>query len=168
MPVARNRDHPVEFAQSDERDIGTKGERKMDSGFEGYRMVVHANGGPEVITHEPCTFAPAAAGELLIETEAVGLNFIDVYFRTGLYPSPLPFTLGAESVGRIVSIGPDVDGFKIGDRVGCVQGNGAYASHRSIKASQAARIPDGISAEVAAAAMLKGFTTAYLAEDIVP
>lgn len=139
----------------------------MNGMFEGYRMVIRTNGGPDAIEYETHTFASPAAGEILIETEAVGLNFIDVYFRTGLYPATLPFTLGSESAGRVVAIGANVSGFAIGDLVGCVQGDGAYASHRKIKATQAARIPDGISSEIAAASMLKGFTASYLAEDIV-
>jgi NADPH2:quinone reductase len=134
----------------------------------GYRLVIHAHGGPEAITREDCSFPEPGAGELLIETEAVGLNFIDVYYRTGLYPSELPITLGSESAGRIVSVGSGAAGFSIGDRVGCAQGNGAYATHRLIKAAQAVRLPDAISSEIAAASMLKGFTACYLAEDIVP
>jgi NADPH2:quinone reductase len=136
--------------------------------IDGYRLVIHTPGGPEAMHRENCSFADPGAGELLLATEAVGLNFIDVYYRTGLYPADLPITLGSESAGRIVAIGSDVDGFAIGDRVGCVQGNGAYASHRLIKASQAVRLPNAISAETAAAVMLKGFTACYLAEDIVP
>jgi NADPH2:quinone reductase len=135
---------------------------------QGYRLVVHAHGGPDAIERENYIFPEPAAGELLIETEAVGLNFIDVYYRTGLYPAPLPLPLGSESAGRVVAIGPGVEGFAVGDRVGCVQGDGAYASHRTIKASQAVRLPMAVSAEVAAASMLKGFTACYLAEDIIP
>jgi NADPH2:quinone reductase len=133
---------------------------------EGYRLVIRAHGGPEVIQREPCTFPEPAGDELLIETEAVGLNFIDVYYRTGLYPAALPSTLGSESAGRIVALGSAVTGFEPGDRVGCAQGDGAYASHRLVKAAQAIRLPDAISAETAAASMLKGFTACYLAEDI--
>jgi len=135
---------------------------------QGYRLVVHAHGGPDAIEREDYTFPEPAAGELLIESEAVGLNFIDVYYRTGLYPAPLPLPLGSESAGRVVAIGPGVEGFAVGDRVGCVQGDGAYASHRTIKALQAVRLPTTVSAEVAAASMLKGFTACYLAEDIIP
>jgi NADPH2:quinone reductase len=135
---------------------------------QGYRLVVHAHGGPDAIEREDYTFPEPAAGELLIKTEAVGLNFIDVYYRTGLYPAPLPLPLGSESAGRVVAIGSGVEGFAVGDRVGCVQGDGAYASHRTIKASQAVRLPMAVSAEVAAASMLKGFTACYLAEDIIP
>jgi NADPH2:quinone reductase len=134
---------------------------------EGYRLVIRAHGGPEVIERERCTFDKPGAGELLIATDAIGLNFIDVYYRTGLYAAELPITLGSESAGHVVAVGPDVEGFAAGDRVGCAQGNGAYASHRLIKAAQAVRLPAAISAEIAAASMLKGFTACYLAEDII-
>lgn len=135
--------------------------------IEGYRLVVRAYGGPEVIEREHCTFADPAADELLIENDAVGLNFIDVYYRTGLYPAALPITLGSESAGRVVAVGQEAHGFAVGDRVGCAQGDGAYASHRAIKAAQAVHLPDAISAEMAAATMLKGSTACYLAEDII-
>ncbi|VWX53729.1 quinone oxidoreductase [Novosphingobium sp. 9U] len=135
---------------------------------DGYRLVIREHGGPEAITREDTRFADPGRSELLIETEAVGLNFIDVYYRTGLYQAPLPMTLGSESAGRVIAIGQGVDGFKPGDRVGCAQGEGAYATHRTIKAGQAVRLPDAISSEVAAASMLKGFTACYLAEDIIP
>jgi NADPH2:quinone reductase len=134
---------------------------------DGYRLIIREQGGPDAIEQERCSFAEPGPGELLIETEAVGLNFIDVYYRTGLYPEPVPFTLGSESTGRVLAAGADVSGFAPGDRVGCAQGTGAYASHRLVRTAQAVRIPDTISAEVAAATMLKGFTACYLAEDIV-
>jgi NADPH2:quinone reductase len=134
---------------------------------DGYRLVVRSFGGPEVIEREDCSFPEPGAGELLIATDAVGLNFIDVYYRTGLYPSELPLTLGSEGAGRVIATGADVEGFTPGDRVGCAQGNGAYATHRLIKAAQAVRLPDAISSETAAASMLKGFTACYLAEDII-
>jgi len=136
--------------------------------IEGYRLVVRAHGGPEAIEREDFAFADPGADELLIETEAIGLNFIDVYYRSGLYPASLPIAPGSESAGRVVAVGPGVTDFAPGDRVGCVQGEGAYASHRTIKAAQAVRLPDAITSEIAAASMLKGFTTSYLAEDIVP
>lgn len=133
-----------------------------------YRLVVHAHGGPEAILREDHAFPEPGRGELLVETEAVGLNFIDVYYRTGLYPAALPVPLGSESAGRVIAVGDEVEGFARGDRVGCVQGDGAYASHRLVAAAQAVRLPDGIDSRTAAASMLKGFTACYLAEDIVP
>jgi NADPH2:quinone reductase len=135
---------------------------------QGYRMIVRAHGGPEVIEREDFTFPSPGPGELLIETEAVGLNFIDTYYRKGLYPDALPIALGSESVGRIVALGEGVDGFTLGERVGTTQNGGAYASHRLIPAGKAMRIPGGIAPEIAAAVMLKGLTACYLAEDTFP
>lgn len=132
-----------------------------------YRMIARAHGGPEVIERE--TFDPGlpGAGEVLIRQDAIGLNFIDTYYRTGLYPAPLPIELGSESVGVIVAVGPGVTDFAPGDRVGCVSGFGAYASHRLVPADRAVRIPDGITSESAGAMMLKGMTACYLAEDTI-
>lgn len=133
----------------------------------GYRIVVRATGGTDVLERENMRFPEPGPGELLIETEAVGLNFIDTYHRTGLYPLPLPFTPGSESAGKIVAIGAGIDGFRIGERVGSVQGGAAYATHRTIQAAHAVRLPESISSETAAATMLKGFTSSYLAEDLI-
>lgn len=133
----------------------------------GWRMVVREFGGPELITREEFPIPEPGPGEVVLATEAIGLNFIDTYYRTGLYNAPLPITLGSESAGTIVAVGEGVSEFAHGDRVGCVNGAGAYATHRLCPASQLVRLPDAISAETAAAAMLKGFTAAYLAEDIV-
>jgi len=133
---------------------------------EGYRLVIRRHGGPEVIEREDFTVPLPGPGELLIENQAVGLNFIDVYYRTGLYDAPLPLTLGSESAGRVIAVGPGVTRFAAGDLVGCTQGQGAYASHRVVQASQAMRLPEGIDPETAAASMLKGLTACYLAEDI--
>ena len=132
-----------------------------------YRMVARVFGGPKVIEREAFDPGQPAAGELLIEVEAVGLNFIDTYYRSGLYPAPLPLALGSESAGKVVAIGAGVDGFAPGDRVGCVSAPGAYASHQRIPAIRAVRLPDDVTAEAAAATMLKGFTACYLAEDTV-
>lgn len=132
-----------------------------------YRMVARRTGGPEVIEREAFDPGTPGAGELLVKNEAIGLNFIDTYYRTGLYDSPLPIALGSESAGTVLAVGPDVTGFKPGDRVGTVSAPGAYATHRLIPADRAVQIPDGVSSEDAAAAMLKGFTACYLAEDTI-
>ncbi|WP_336974612.1 quinone oxidoreductase [Sphingobium aromaticiconvertens] len=130
-------------------------------------MVASAHGGPEVIARQD--FDPGVPGdsEMLVVQEAIGLNFIDTYYRTGLYPAPLPVPLGSESVGMILAVGAGVGGFAVGDRVGCVSGLGAYATHRIIAADKAVRLPDAIPAEDAAAMMLKGMTACYLAEDMI-
>ncbi|WP_218647619.1 quinone oxidoreductase family protein [Sphingobium lactosutens] len=132
-----------------------------------WRMVARSHGGPEVIVREDFDPGQPGEGELLVEQEAVGLNFIDTYYRTGLYPAPLPTPLGSEGAGRIVAVGADVAGFAVGDRVGCASGLGAYATHRIVPADRAVRIPDGVSSEAAAAMMLKGMTACYLAEDMI-
>jgi NADPH2:quinone reductase len=132
-----------------------------------YRMIARAFGGPEVIEREQFDRGQPGAGELLVENEAIGLNFIDTYYRTGLYDAPLPIALGSESAGRVVAVGPGVVDFKPGDRVGSVSAPGAYATHRIVPAARAVRIPAGISSEDAAATMLKGFTACYLAEDTI-
>lgn len=131
-------------------------------------MIVRSHGGPEVIEREDFTVPSPEAGEVLIETEAIGLNFIDTYYRKGLYPDALPVRLGSESVGRVVETGDGVHGLVVGDRIGTTQNGGAYATHRVIAADKAMRIPNGIAPQVAAAVMLKGLTACYLAEDTFP
>ncbi len=133
-----------------------------------WRLIACQHGGPEVIERESFDPGRPGPGQLLLEQEAIGLNFIDVYFRAGIYQAPLPLVLGAESVGRVIAIGEGVQGFALGDRVGCVNGAGAYATHRTIEAARGVHIPDHVSSEDAAATMLKGFTACYLAEDMLP
>lgn len=132
-----------------------------------WRMVARNHGGPEVIAREDFDPGAPGEGELLVAQDAVGLNFIDTYYRTGLYPAPLPVPLGSEGAGQVVAVGAGVTGFAVGDRVGCASGLGAYASHRIIAADKAVKIPDGVSNEDAAAMMLKGMTACYLAEDMI-
>lgn len=133
-----------------------------------WHMVAESHGGPDVIRRKDFDPGEPSASEVLIEQDAIGLNFIDTYYRTGLYPAPLPVPLGSESVGRIIAMGDDVRGFAIGDRVGCASGIGAYATHRMARADRIVKIPDAVSAEDAAAMMLKGMTACYLAEDMIP
>jgi NADPH2:quinone reductase len=134
----------------------------------GYRMIARSHGGPEVIEREDFALPSPRAGEIVIATEAVGLNFIDTYFRKGLYPGALPIVLGSESVGTIIALGEGVTGFTLGERVGTTEAGGAYASHRVIRAAKAIRVPDGIDPQIATAVMLKGLTACYLAEDTFP
>ncbi len=108
------------------------------------------------------------AGEVRIQVEAAGLNFIDVYHRTGLYPVPLPFTLGLEAAGVITAVGPGVAGFKAGDRVATARATGAYAEEALAPAAHVVRVPDGVSTQQAAALMLQGMTAHYLAVDTFP
>ena len=125
----------------------------------------HKTGGPEVLNAEPIAPGEPGPGEVLIRQTAIGLNFIDTYFRTGLYPVELPGGLGNEAAGVIEAIGEGVDDFQPGDRAGYFTGPvGAYATHRIVEAGRLVKLPDGISSEQAAAAMLKGCTAEYLIE----
>lgn len=129
-------------------------------------MVARTHGGPDVIEREDFTIGAPGPGEILIAQEAIGLNFIDTYVRSGLYPSPLPAQIGAEAAGTVAAVGPGVTAFSPGDRVGYALGpHGAYATHRIMPANRVLNLPDGISCEIAAATMLKGMTACFLAED---
>ena len=122
-------------------------------------------GGPEVLELVEGEIPQAGPGQVLIRQEAIGLNFIDTYYRTGLYPAELPSGIGNEAAGVVESVGEGVTDLKRGDRVGYSTGPlGAYASHRAVDAARLVRIPDEISSEQAAAAMLKGCTAEYLVE----
>jgi len=122
-------------------------------------------GGPEVIRWHEVDLPEPGPGEIRVVHEAVGLNFIDTYYRSGLYPCPLPSGLGSEAAGVVEAVGPDVGSFKPGDRVATFGPSlGAYATARITPASGWFRIPDGISAQTAAAAMLKGCTAECLVE----
>jgi NADPH2:quinone reductase len=125
---------------------------------------VHKVGGPEVLTFEEIDIPAPGQGQLRIKQHACGVNFIDTYFRMGMYPSPvgLPFVAGNEGAGEVVAVGPGVTDFKVGDRVGYVTGLGCYAAERLVPAERAVKIPDKITYEQAAAMMLKGMTAEYL------
>ena len=124
---------------------------------------VHEHGGPEVLRYEDIELPPPGAGEVRMRHTAIGLNFIDTYFRSGLYPAPsMPFALGNEGAGTVLSVGPDVSDFKPGDRVAYTTAHGAYAEERNIAASQLIHVPDGVTDEQAAGMMLKGLTAEYL------
>ncbi|MBX4895281.1 quinone oxidoreductase family protein [Rhizobium bangladeshense] len=120
-------------------------------------------GGPEVFDYVDIDLAPPAAGEVQIRQAAIGLNFIDVYFRNGTYKAPhLPFVTGKEGAGTVTAVGPDVADFKLGDRVAYASADGAYSAERNIEARHLVHVPDGIELETAAAMMLKGMTAEYL------
>ncbi len=124
-----------------------------------------ATGGPEVMTLEEVSVGEPGRGEILVRQTAIGVNFIDVYHRTGLYPLPMPSGIGLEAAGVIEAIGPEVVDFAVGDRVGCGLGPiGAYATRRVIAADMAVPLPGLVSDEVAAAVMLKGGTTEFLVD----
>jgi NADPH2:quinone reductase len=125
---------------------------------------VHKAGGPEVLTYEDVPVPAPGPGQIRIRNHACGVNFIDTYFRMGLYPSPvgMPFVSGNEGAGEVVAVGPGVTDIRVGDRVGYVSALGGYAAERLLPAERAVKLPDAISYEQAAAMMLKGMTTQYL------
>lgn len=125
---------------------------------------ISTHGGPEVLVLEDVDVAAPGAGEARIRHTAIGVNFIDVYFRTGLYPAPagLPLTPGHEAAGVVEEVGSGVEGLKVGDRVAYASAIGAYTTERTLKADQLVKIPDGVSDEEAAGMMLKGMTAEYL------
>ncbi len=126
-------------------------------------IVFHACGGPEQLVFEPQELPPPAKGEVQLRHTAVGVNFIDVYDRTGLYPRPLPATPGREAAGIVVALGRGVRGLPIGTRVAYVLPvPGAYSERRNVPAERLVRLPAGISDESAAALMLKGLTAQFL------
>lgn len=132
----------------------------------------HDTGGPDVLRWEEIELPPPAKGELRIRQTAVGLNFIDTYHRTGLYPVPRPSGLGSEGAGVIEAIGEGVPaslGFAVGDRVAYATGAiGSYAEARNLDASNVVKVPSEVDDRVAAAAMLKGMTAWYLAKKTHP
>ncbi len=124
---------------------------------------IHVNGGPEVMRWEDVPTPEPAAGQALVAHEAVGLNYIDVYFRTGLYKAPsMPLIIGMEGAGTVVSVGPGVTTVKAGDRVAYAGPIGAYAAKRVIAADRLVALPDSIDFRTAAGMMLQGLTAQYL------
>jgi NADPH2:quinone reductase len=127
-----------------------------------HAMVIHAVGGPEAMQWEEVAPGAPGPGQAHIRHHAIGVNFIDVYHRTGLYPIPLPFTPGSEGAGEVLAVGPGVTNVAVGDRVAYGTARGSYAQERLIDAGQLVKLPDAISYDTAAAMMLKGLTAQYL------
>ena len=124
---------------------------------------VHTVGGPEVMQYEDIDLAPPGPGQIRVRHHACGINYIDVYFRSGLYPQPsYPFTPGSEGAGDVVAVGEGVTLFKTGDRVAYAAGPGSYAQERNVEASAVVSLPASIDYETGAAMMLKGLTAQYL------
>lgn len=124
---------------------------------------IHAYGGPEVMRWEEVELPAPRKGEVLLRHTAIGLNFIDCYERSGLYPGQLPLVLGREGAGVVLAVGPGVKGVQEGDRVAYAAGaSGAYAEQRVLAADRLVKIPDGVSDRLAAASMLKGMTAQFL------
>jgi NADPH2:quinone reductase len=124
---------------------------------------VHKTGGPEVLTYEDVEVDQPGPGQLRVKQHAAGLNYIDTYFRSGLYPAPsMPFVAGNEAAGEVTAVGPGVTEFKVGDRVAYVATMWGYAAERLVPAERAVKLPEQISYEQAAGMMLKGMTVQYL------
>ena len=133
-----------------------------------FAIQVHRPGGPEELVWERVEVGEPGPGQVRMRQTAVGLNFIDVYHRSGQYPQPLPFTPGVEGAGIVERVGPGVDTFGVGDRV-CYAGPiGGYAQERLIAADRLVRLPDDISDEQAAAMMLQGMTVDMLIRSVRP
>ncbi len=124
---------------------------------------VHQTGGPEVMKYEQIEIGEPGPGEAKVHHEAVGLNFIDVYFRTGLYKAAqMPFTPGNEGAGTVIAVGPGVGDVRVGDRVAYVATPGSYADERILPADRLVKVPDNVDLKTAASMMLKGMTAQYL------
>jgi len=131
-------------------------------------IMVENCGGPETLVYRDTPTPTPKAGEVLVRLEAIGVNFIDVYHRTGLYPLPRPFTPGMEGAGTVEATGPDVTEIHVGDRVAYAGPVGAYAELCAVPAWRLVEIPEGVSAQQAAAAMLQGMTAHYLTTSTYP
>jgi NADPH2:quinone reductase len=125
---------------------------------------IHAHGGPDVLVYEDADPGRPGEGEVLLRQTAIGLNFLDAYYRSGLYPAPkgLPLIPGSEAAGVVTEVGPGVTDLKAGDRVAYTMPVGAYCRERVVPADRLVKVPDGVSDEQAAALMLKGLTAEYL------
>lgn len=123
---------------------------------------IHETGGPEILRYEDVELAPPGPGEAQIEQRAIGVNFIDIYRRTGAYPADLPFIPGHEGAGEVVALGEGVEEFDVGDRVAYVGPLGGYAAARNISAASLVKLPKSFSYETGATMMLKGLTAQYL------
>lgn len=123
---------------------------------------IHETGGPAVLRWEEVEVGSPGPGEVRLRHTAIGLNFIDTYHRSGLYPLPLPAVIGSEAAGVVQEVGPGVAGVKPGDRVACAGPVGAYAEERLVAAHRLVPLPDDLDERVAAGAMLKGMTARYL------
>jgi NADPH:quinone reductase len=133
-----------------------------------YAIEVEHTGGPEVLSLVEKPQPSPGPGEVLIKAEAIGVNFVDTYFRAGLYPHELPFVLGAEVAGTAAAVGEGVSALRVGDRVATADAVGAYAEYCIARADVVASVPDTVTSEVAAAAILKGMTAHLLIKSVYP
>lgn len=129
---------------------------------------VHAPGGVDALRYEDVPIPTPGPGEALVKLEAAGVNFIDIYIRTGLYKAALPLTLGQEGAGRVETVGQDVSEVKVRDRVAYAGVLGSYAEYAVTPASRLVKLPEDVDARTGAAAMLQGMTAHYLANSAYP
>jgi NADPH2:quinone reductase len=131
-------------------------------------IVVENTGGPEALIYRDTEKPAPKADEALVKLEAIGLNYIDVYHRTGLYPLPRPFIPGMEAAGVVEAVGAEVTEVAVGDRVAYAMTPGAYAEYAAVQAWKLVKVQEGVGAEQAAAAMLQGMTAHYLVTSVYP
>ncbi|MGO8951275.1 MAG: quinone oxidoreductase family protein [Ktedonobacterales bacterium] len=129
---------------------------------------VHEVGGPEKLKLDEVPMPEPGPGQVRVKLDACGVNFIDIYVRTGQYPAPLPRTLGTEAAGMVDAVGPDVTDIHLGDRVGSTEFTGAYAEYALAPAARLVRVPEGIDTRIAAAVLLQGMTAHYLTHSTFP
>jgi NADPH2:quinone reductase len=129
---------------------------------------VHEFGGPEALVYEEASLSEPGPGEARLKMEAIGVNFIDIYHRTGKYPGELPLTPGMEGAGRVDEVGAGVSDLKPGDRVAYAMVRGAYAEYAIVPAQKLVPVPDDVDTQVAAAVMLQGMTAHYLTQSTYP
>src|SRR6202012_3270265 len=129
---------------------------------------VPQTGGPEVLSYVEKPQPSPGPGEVLIKAEAIGVNFVDTYFRSGSYPHQLPFILGAEVAGTVAAVGEGVTSLRLGDTGATADAVGAYAEYCVAPADVVASVPDSVGADVAAAAILKGMTAHLLIKSVYP
>ncbi|MGV0850177.1 quinone oxidoreductase family protein [Mycolicibacterium phlei] len=133
-----------------------------------HAIEIAETGGPEVLTSVDKPLPEPGPGQVLIKAEAIGVNFLDTYFRSGLYPRETPFVVGNEVCGTVAAVGEGVAALKVGDRVVTAQANGAYAEYSLAPSDFVAYVPEGVSPDVAAASLLKGMTAHYLIKSLYP
>src|SRR5580698_8013333 len=141
---------------------------KVHSGRDMKAIQIHQTGGPEVLQLAELPIPEPGPGQVLIRVEATGVNFIEVYFRKGTYKASLPLVPGSEAAGTVEELGPGVTGFKAGDAVASVSVLGSYAEYALVSAATLVKLPEGLTMEQAAAAMLQGMTAHYLTHSTFP
>jgi len=129
---------------------------------------VHEVGGPDVLQYQDIPLPSPGPGQVIVKVEAIGLNFIDCYFRAGVYKTALPFTPGMEAAGTVTATAPDVTEVRTGDRVAYAPHIGAYAEYAAVPAERLVKLPSGMDSHSAAATMLQGMTAHYLAISTYP